>query len=124
MSLLNLPATWIFLLIWYIFIIISNYLMFQKSGEAGWKALIPIYNLYTKQCITFGKEKGLFFILILLPYVRPVYAAYLTYSFGRSFGLSAIQAVFYILFTPIFNIYLAFSDRHRYQGIQPFFIND
>ncbi|MDG3132431.1 DUF5684 domain-containing protein [Streptococcus suis] len=124
MSLLNLSATWGFLLIWYLLTIISNYLMFQKAGEVGWKALIPLYNLYVQQCITFGKEKGLFIILIFIPYVGPVYVAYLTYSFGRSFGLSAIQAVFYILFTQIFNIYLAFSDSHRYQGTQPFFINN
>lgn len=47
----------LFSLIWYILVAISNYLLFKKAGYAGWKSLIPFYNLYIQQCITFGYEK-------------------------------------------------------------------
>ncbi|MDG3145342.1 DUF5684 domain-containing protein [Streptococcus suis] len=113
----------LFSLIWYILVAISNYLLFEKSGYAGWKSLIPFYNLYIQQCITFGYEKRWFILLLLIPLVGPLYGIYLVYSFGRSFGLSALQAVLYVFFTPIFNLYLAFNDGSRYQGSQEFFID-
>ena len=113
----------LFSLIWYILVAISNYLLFKKAGYAGWKSLIPFYNLYIQQCITFGYEKRWFILLLLIPLVGPLYGIYLVYSFGRSFGLSALQAVVYVFFTPIFNLYLAFNDGSRYQGPQEFFID-
>ena len=113
----------LFSLIWYILVAISNYLLFKKAGYSGWKSLIPFYNLYIQQCITFGYEKRWFILLLLIPLVGPIYGIYLVYSFGRSFGLSALQAVLYVFFTPIFNLYLAFNDGSRYQGPQEFFID-
>lgn len=113
----------LFSLIWYILVAISNYLLFEKAGYAGWKSLIPFYNLYIQQCITFGYEKRWFILLLLIPLVGPLYGIFLVYSFGRSFGLSALQAVLYVFFTPIFNLYLAFNDGSRYQGPQEFFID-
>ncbi|HFI0730953.1 TPA: DUF5684 domain-containing protein [Streptococcus suis] len=113
----------LFSLIWYILVAISNYLLFKKAGFAGWKSLIPFYNIYIQQCITFGYEKRWFILLLLIPLVGPLYGIYLVYSFGCSFGLSALQAVLYVFFTPIFNLYLAFNDGSRYQGPQEFFID-
>ncbi|NCB79205.1 MAG: hypothetical protein EOM41_04340 [Bacilli bacterium] len=113
----------LFSLIWYILVAISNYLLFKKAGYAGWKSLIPFYNIYIQQCITFGYEKRWFILLLLIPLVGPLYGIYLVYSFGRGFGLSALQAVLYVFFTPIFNLYLAFNDGSRYQGPQEFFID-
>ncbi len=113
----------LFSLIWYILVAISNYLLFNKAGYAGWKSLIPFYNIYIQQCITFGYEKRWFILLLLIPLVGPLYGIYLVYSFGRSFGLSALQAVLYVFFTPIFNLYLAFNDGSRYLGPQEFFID-
>ncbi len=113
----------LFSLIWYILVAISNYLLFEKAGYAGWKSLIPFYNLYIQQCITFGYEKRWFILLLLIPLVGPLYGIFLVYSFGRSFGLSALQAVLYVFFTPIFNLYLAFNDGSRYLGPQEFFID-
>lgn len=113
----------LFSLIWYILVAISNYLLFIKAGYAGWKSLIPFYNIYIQQCITFGYEKRWFILLLLIPLVGPLYGIYLVYSFGRSFGLSVLQAVLYVFFTPIFNLYLAFNDGSRYQGPQEFFID-
>ena len=32
--------------VFYILIIIANWKIFEKAGEPGWKAIIPIYNIY------------------------------------------------------------------------------
>ena len=109
--------------IWAIFTYISNYILFQKAGEDGWKSLIPVYNLYIQQCITFGKAKGLFFLFSLIPAVGPIYLVYLTYNYGRSFGLSEGLAILYVFFTPFFNVYLAFQDSTRYHGPRQFFLD-
>ncbi|CYX16996.1 DUF5684 domain-containing protein [Streptococcus sp. 2018037] len=116
-------TTLLFSFIWYILVAISNYILFKKAGYAGWKSLIPIYNLYIQQCIAFGYEKRWFILFLLIPLAGPLYGIYLVYNFGRSFGLSAVQAIFYVLLTPIFNLYIAFNDGSRYQGPQEFFID-
>lgn len=67
----------LFSLIWYILVAISNYLLFKKAGYAGWKALIPFYNLYIQQSITFGYEKRWFILLLLIPLVGPLYGIYM-----------------------------------------------
>ena len=33
-------------LIWYVLLVIASWKIFKKAGEPGWKAIIPIYNLY------------------------------------------------------------------------------
>ncbi|HFR3418757.1 TPA: DUF5684 domain-containing protein, partial [Streptococcus suis] len=116
-------TTLLFSFIWYILVAISNYILFKKAGYAGWKSLIPIYNLYIQQCIAFGYEKRWFILFLLIPLAGPLYGIYLVYNFGRSFGLSAVQAIFYVLLTPILNLYIAFNDGSRYQGPQEFFID-
>ena len=32
--------------VWYVLLIIAGWKIFEKAGEPGWKAIIPIYNLY------------------------------------------------------------------------------
>lgn len=115
-------AGMIFSLIWYVLLAISNFILFKKAGYAGWKSLIPFYNLYIEQCIAFGKDKGIFILFLLIPAAGPIYAIYLTYCFGRSFGLRDVQSIFYVLFRPLINLYLAFNDSSRYQGPQDFFL--
>lgn len=36
----------LFLLVYYVLLVIAEWKIFTKAGEAGWKSLIPIYNLY------------------------------------------------------------------------------
>lgn len=37
---------WILGIVWYLLVVIGAWKMFEKAGEAGWKAIIPIYNMY------------------------------------------------------------------------------
>lgn len=39
-------AITVFLVIWFIMMIVAWWKIFEKAGEKGWKALIPIYDLY------------------------------------------------------------------------------
>ncbi|MBR3233161.1 hypothetical protein IKF74_02695 [Candidatus Saccharibacteria bacterium] len=41
-----LASTLIFALVFYVLLIVAWWKVFTKAGEAGWKSIIPIYNIY------------------------------------------------------------------------------
>lgn len=53
-----------FSVIFYVLLIIANWRIFEKAGEAGWKSIIPIYNVYIMFKIV--KMKNWFWWLIAL----------------------------------------------------------
>ena len=115
--------------------IIAMWKIFTKAGEAGWKSIIPIYNIYT-----YCKIVGLnFWIWILLiPIVIGVITAFInsediSSSIASIYGL-VVEIVFAIrlgkafdkgtgfkiglvLLPNIFQLVLAF-DSSKYVGIQ------
>ena len=46
MILAGLAAYLIISLIWYIIMVVANWRIFTKAGEAGWKSIIPFLNTY------------------------------------------------------------------------------
>jgi len=46
MPMIASPVFWVLTVIWYILVVAGAWMMFQKAGEAGLKAIIPIYNMY------------------------------------------------------------------------------
>ena len=51
-------------IIYYILYIIAGWKLFEKAGEQGWKALIPIYNSYIYYKIV-GMKKWFWAVLIV-----------------------------------------------------------
>ena len=112
-------------LVVYILQVIGMWKVFKKSGEEGWKAIIPIYNTYTMCKITgvnpwwvlivviasglsgaFG-DSDLNTIVSLLSSVVTIYFSVLLYvSLARAFGKSDGFAVGLILLNPIFLLIL------------------
>lgn len=127
----------IFALVWWILQIIANWNIFTKSGEAGWKSLIPIYGDYVSYKIAWQTSYfWLNFILgILLSYVSNanlnesmflslivillkialtviniMYCVKLARAFGRGIGF----AIGLILLQPIFLLILGFGSDQYY----------
>ncbi len=48
---------------WYVLLVIANWKIFTKAGEAGWKSIIPIYNGYILYKISW---KPMYFFLNIL----------------------------------------------------------
>jgi hypothetical protein len=86
--------------------------MFTKAGEAGWKAIIPIWNLIVMLRIA-GRETWwviLFFIPIVSLIIWIIVAIDLARSFGRGTGFGIGLAFLSPIFAPI----LGFgSDTYR-----------
>jgi len=103
---------WIIYLAIIIAVIAGWWMLFQKAGEAGWKSIIPIWNLLIILKIV-GREWW-WIILFLIPIVGLVIwiivSLDLAKSFGRGTGFGIGLAFLSFIFAPI----LGFgSDTYR-----------
>ncbi len=101
----------LFLLI--ILLIASLWKIFEKAGVEGWKAIIPIYNLWVLAEIV-GKP-GWFGLLAYIPYVGIIFIFYLYYLLAKSFGKGVLFTLGLFFLSIIFFPILGFGDA-KYQG--------
>ncbi len=109
-----LPAGFlIFILVLILLVIVSMWKIFEKAGEEGWKAIIPIYNMYVLLKIV-GKP-GWWLLLFIIPLVNYVFIIWtynmLSKSFGKDEGFTVGLVLLGIVFFPI----LAFGSA-QYLG--------
>ena len=95
-----------FMVLWVPFLCISAYLMFSlilwpvfdKAGEAPWKALVPVYNSYTLYEIS--GYKGWMFFLTLIPTVGQLLGCILgvltAVSLSKKFGRDVRWGIIYL----------------------------
>ena len=112
----------VIIIAFYVLLVIAQWKMFTKAGEAGWKSLIPIYNM-----VILYKIIGLspWLLLIYLASIIPVvgYIAILVLSIismvklGQAFGKGAGFIVGLVFLTPIFQMILGFGSA-EYVGPQ------
>lgn len=90
--------------------------VFEKAGEKGWKAIIPVYNTITLLKII-GKEWYWIFVL-LIPGINIIYFIFgILFELYRSFGKESLTeqlvgTFFFFVYVP----YLGFSKETRYLG--------
>lgn len=109
-------------IVYYVLICIAQWKIFTKAGEAGWKSLIPIYNM-----VVLYKIIGLspWLLLIYLAAIIPVvgYIAILVLSIismvklGQAFGKDAGFIIGLVFLTPIFQMVLGLGSA-EYVGTQ------
>lgn len=109
-----LAGMWLFMLAWYVLQVIAQWKIFTKAGEAGWKSIIPIYNM-----IVLLKIVGMspWFILInLIPGAGTlVYSVMVSLKLAKVYGKSTGFAVGLIFLGPIFYLILGFG-KDEYLG--------
>ena len=125
------------LIIWYVLIVIAYWKVFSKAGEAGWKSLIPFYNVYTEFKICW-KNQNMFWIYLacviasavlgqisgfvaILGSVAGICALVVTVllniRMAKAFGRGTGFAVGLLFLTPIFMMILGFGSS-QYLGPQ------
>jgi hypothetical protein len=97
----------------FILIIAGFWKMYEKAGQPGWGAIIPIYNYYLL-CKIAGRP-GWWVVLLLIPYINFIFLIILMLDIAKSFGKSVGYAVGMILLSAIFIPMLGFGDA-EYQG--------
>ena len=105
-----------FAILIFIIEIIGLWKIFDKAGEKGWKAIIPIYNLYILFKITYGA--GVYFLLLLIPIADIVFWIIMDVKLAKAFGHGIEFTLGLIFLEPIFLLVLAFNDD-KYQSPKP-----
>lgn len=86
-----------------VFIIASIWKVFEKAGQPGWAAIIPIYNIYIMTKI--GGKPGWWVLMFLIPFVNLVFLIWLynmiSKSFGKDEGFTAGLIILGFIFWPI-----------------------
>ena len=94
-------------------VIAGYWMVFQKAGQAGWKSLIPFYNMYVLMQIC-GKP-GWWMFLLIIPLVGVVVLLFAMLSLAKKFGRGELFGVGLLLLPMIFFPLLAFGGS-EYEG--------
>lgn len=100
--------------------IIAMWKLYKKAGQAGWKSIIPIYNLVTLfKIVGLSPWLILVYLLVIVPFIGwiagIVMTAILCYKLALSFGKDIGWAVGLYFLAPIFYMILAFG-KSEYVG--------
>jgi hypothetical protein len=102
------PAFFIVVLVIAIYSLVVMWRVFVKAGQAGWKSIIPIYNIYILLKIV--NRPGWWLILYFIPFVNIVISIIVMLDLGKAFGKSVMWSIFLlILFQIIGMSILAFA---------------
>jgi hypothetical protein len=86
---------------------------FEKAGEAGWKGIIPIYNIWV--LIEIIGRPGWWLILFFIPIVGFIIWIIMCLDLAKSFDHGTGFAIGLMIFPFIFFIILGWSEA-QYQG--------
>ncbi len=131
-SALALGTLYIFgMLFWYLLLALGRWQMFEKMGQPGWKAFIPIYSDYvlygscwetaffwialaaSAVCAFGGADSGSM-LVSLAGVIGAALEFLLSLRVSRAFGHGIPFAIGLTLFNPLFVLYLGFGpDRCR-----------
>jgi len=96
-----------------VFVVIAMWKVFEKAGQPGWAAIIPIYNWYIMTKIA-GKP-GWWVLMLLVPFVNIIFAIWLYNMISKSFGKDEGFTVGLVLLSFIFWAILGFGSA-KYLG--------
>ena len=92
--------------------IVGMWKIFEKAGEAGWKAIIPIYNIWV--LLEIVGRPGWWIILFFIPIVQIIMWILLALDLAKSFDKGVGYTIGIILLPWLFYILLGFSDAQYY----------
>lgn len=99
----------------YIVVVIGMWKMYEKAGRAGWKAIIPFYNMYVLTEIS--GQNGWLFLLCFIPGVGAlIWSIMVSLKLAPAFGKDTGFAVGLILLAPIFYMILGFGSAQYVLG--------
>src|ERR1700694_4740455 len=88
--------------------------VFEKAGEPGWAAIVPIYNFIVLLKIA-GKPLW-WIILLFIPFVNFIIIIVIYFALAKNFGKGAGFALGLVFLPIIFFPMMAWGDA-RYQGV-------
>ena len=109
---------WLIYLAIIIAVIAAWWMVFTKAGEAGWKSIIPIYNIIVMLKIV-GRDWW-WVILMLIPIVGLIVWIIVALDLAKSFGRGTGFGIGLAFLSPIFGLILGFgSDTYKGPAAKP-----
>jgi hypothetical protein len=109
------PFFWIVMGLIALFVIAGMWKSFEKAGEPGWGAIIPIYNIYLM--LKIGGKPWWWMLLMLVPLVNFIVAILMNFGIARNFGRGAGFALGLTFLGLIFWPILGFGDS-QYRPVE------
>ncbi len=106
-------------LVWAVFMLVAGWKMFEKAGQPGWLAIIPV--VATFGLLQIVKRPLWWFILLLIPIVNIVVVVIVLIDLAHAFGKGVGMAVLLVFFTPIGYLMLGFGDAEYQLEKEPLF---
>src|ERR1700761_4491986 len=101
-----------FLAIFYLAILVlmiaSGWKIYEKAGQPGWAAIVPIYNIIVMLKIV-GKPLW-WLIMFIIPGVNIIFAIWMLNMLSKSFGKDEGYTIGLLLLGIVFYPLLAFGD--------------
>ena len=91
-----------------VLLIAAMWKVFQKAGEPGWAAIVPIYNLYV--LVKVAGKPGWWLLLMFIPFVNIIVSIIVVVSLAQKFGKGVGFALGLMFLSPIFYPLLAWGD--------------
>ena len=107
------PVVSLISLVFFVILVAAYWRIFTKAGEAGWKAIIPIWNAIVLLKIV-GRPWW-WLLLMLIPLVNFVILIIVMHDLSKSFGHGVEFTIGLLLMEPIFILILGFGGS-RYMG--------
>jgi len=98
-----------------ILVIAAMWKVFEKAGEPGWAAIIPIYNWFVLLKIAGRPAWWFILLLILFPIIWIIISIDVAKRFGKGAGFGIGLALLGFIFYPI----LGFGDARYTPGLAP-----
>ena len=108
---------WIVGIVFLLLYLLSNFVIFTKMGEKGWKGLIPFYNLYVMT-----KALNLpivYFILLFVPIIQIVFLYKIYRALTIYFQKATLYPIFLLMFPYISFPIFALTCKRKTKTIEP-----
>jgi hypothetical protein len=105
-----------FMLIWLAVVVVmlaAMWKVFEKAGEPGWAAIVPIYNIIV--LLKIAGKPAWWVVLMFVPFVNIVVAFLAAQGVANRFGKGTGFAIGLLVLAPVFYAMLAWGDA-RYSG--------
>ena len=104
----------LFYVVFLVLMVVAYWRIFTKAGEAGWKSIIPIWNVIVLLKII-GRPWW-WLLLMFIPFVNIVVAIVVALDLGKAFGKDTVWSVFLlIIFSVVGYLLLGYGDA-KYVG--------
>jgi hypothetical protein len=104
-------GSWLFFMVIMLVSYIPLMFVFKKAGQAWWKAIVPIYNIYV--LLKLVQRPGWWLLLFFVPFVNFVILIVVMNDLSKAFGHGVGFTLGLIFFSFIFMLILAF-DSSKY----------